>query len=117
MFDYKASVDLLRAIRLNRFSPKAIVMTVGPSAQFDNFPAPCLTRTGVPAFREEAGWLQENIFGPVTWDPVLNFTDPDFGDSQRFYELYKAASAWLSLTIFRYFANALESRAIRAPLT
>lgn len=103
-FDYTSGVKMLNGIRLNRLSSKALVMVIGLSAYSQSYLI-MMVLLGIPEFRTQVGWQQENLFGAVTWDPVLNYTDAVFGSSQGFYELYKAASASHTFFFFYLFSQ------------
>ena len=116
MLSIEGSAELLNAIRYRNLQPKAIVVVVGISAHLWHC-IKTLIGLDIALFRELAGWQVEHVFGPASWDPVLNYTDPDFGTSQGFYDAYFAASTYSSVFVCYLFSFALQSVARRILLT
>lgn len=51
-----------------------------------------LTPAAFDAFRTAAGWRGASLLFPDVWNPSLNFTDPEYGNSEGFFNAYKAGS-------------------------
>jgi hypothetical protein len=86
--DFPANAQILDAIKRRNFQPKALHFPIGIS---------------VTQFRIDAGWEATDVFSPAAWDPVLNYTDPDFGDSIKFNALFNASSAEFFVSAFFFF--------------
>lgn len=53
------------------------------------------------AFRAAAEWRGASLLFPDVWNPSLNFTDPEYGNSEGFFNAYKAGSTETPLCVMR----------------
>ena len=72
---YNDALLFVKAAKELNFSPKAMVITVGPSN---------------PTFVEEVGADADYIIGPTQWEGTMSWSDEWFGTAKEFYDRYSA---------------------------